>query len=325
MSAGGLWSEESSLGIIVKPNFHQTNWFRLLLIVVFLAVLLSIIRSRLSKADEKNIQLEEMVAERTLELETALEREKKMRDFLSSSEKMSSIVSLTARLAHNLNTPLGSTTTALSFLKSSLEQGGGEASWIETCDIALDGTNKAAQIVQQLSAASSARALPTPVLFNLSIILDEYIHSQWSSVFEKEGIQCELDLDVTESRLMGSISSLQEIIDCLFSNAVEHAFNSESYSTDIDSGLKTVSLKAAYSEKEALLIYRDNGQGISKDLKGKIFEPFEGSSSRGKSRGMGLFLVYNLIKIHFAGQIVLMDETEGVCLQIKLPLKLKGE
>jgi ligand-binding sensor domain-containing protein/signal transduction histidine kinase len=325
MSSNGIWSEENSLRILVEPEYYQTTWFRILLIAVFLSSLLLLIKNRLNKAAEKNILLEKMVTERTLELETALDREKEMRDYLSNNEKMSSIVSLTARLAHNLNTPLGSTTTALSFLKSSLEQGQGEATWIETCDIALDGTNKAAQIVQQLSAASSARALPTPVLFNLSKVLNEYINSQWIPLFDKKGIQCILDLDETDSRLMGSISSLQETIDCLFSNALEHAFNSESYNSSIDFGVKKVTLKTVYSEKEALLIYRDNGQGISKELQRKIFEPFEGSSPGGKSRGMGLFLVYNLIKIHFAGQISLLEEAEGVCFQIKFPLKLNEE
>lgn len=325
MSSDGVWSEERALRILVEPEFYQTMWFKILLLAAFLSSLLLIIRYRLNIAAEKNTQLEDMVAVRTLELETGLEREKEMRDYLSNSEKMSSIVSLTARLAHNLNTPLGSTTTALSYLKSSLEQGNGDEAWIETCDIALEGTNKAAQIVQQLSAASSARALPTPVLFNLSKVLDEYIRSQWIPIFDKEGIQCTLDLAETDSRLMGSISSLQETIDCLFSNAIEHAFNLETYNNTIDSGLKKVILKTVYSEKEALLIYSDNGLGISKERQRKIFEPFEGSISGGKSKGMGLFLVYNLIKIHFAGQITVLEENEGVCFQIKFPLKLNEE
>ncbi|MDC7235186.1 MAG: two-component regulator propeller domain-containing protein [Spirochaetales bacterium] len=314
----GFWSDEDVLPIVVVPQFYQTTWFRLLMTAsVFTAVLL-MIRLRLNNTEKKNRELEEMVALRTRELESALESEKRMRSALAGSEKMSSIVSLIARLAHNLNTPLGSTTTALSFLRNSLEQKNAEPAWLETCDLALDGTNRATQIVQQLSAASSVKAVPSAVMFNLNEVLSEYIRSQWIPVFQKRGIRFVFDLSEGDARLKGSISSLQETVDCLFNNVLDHAFENDADESPVE---KTVSIKTVFSRKEALIVYRDNGRGIPKEEHSRIFEPFEGRSSNAAARGMGLFLVYNLIKIHFAGTIQIVEKDKGVCFQIKIPRK----
>jgi ligand-binding sensor domain-containing protein/signal transduction histidine kinase len=316
-SSDGFWSQEKSLKVVVESRFYQTLIFKVFLVIVLLGFLLLLLRLKIRKTEEKTNLLEERVKERTMELEQALNREKKMRDVLNVGEKMSSLVSLTVHLAHNLNTPLGSSLTALSFLKTSLEKSGADPTQKDSCDMALEGTKQAVQIVNQLSSASSAQALPTPVLFNLSEILDEYIGQHWSHALRKTGIHCILDFPKTEHVIQGSISSLQEILDSLIGNSLQHAFKDLEKEKE-----KKISLKLVYSDKEALLIYRDNGKGIKDEVLSKIFEPYEGSHASGKTGvvGMGLFLVYNLIKLQFSGSISSVQDTEGACFHIRLPL-----
>ncbi|QEN09015.1 sensor histidine kinase [Oceanispirochaeta crateris] len=322
-SSDGVWSPEKSLRVYVKPEFHQTMIFKISLVIAIVALLLIVLQWKIRKSEEKASLLEQRVQERTVDLEQALIREKKMREILNVGERMASLVSLTVRLAHNLNTPLGSSLTALSFLKTSLESNDPNSQLIECCDMALDGTKQAVQIVHQLSRASSAQALPAPVLFNLSDVLKVYISQYWISTLKKAGIACHMDLPETESFILGSISSFQEIIDSLLGNSLQHAFTGMD-EKNLD---KEISLKVVYSEKVALLIYKDNGKGISNEAQTKIFEPFEGSSDSGKARGigMGLFFVYNLIKLQFSGSIVSIHDEDGACFHMKFPLVKKEQ
>jgi len=317
-SVYGVWSPEKSITLIVKPRIYEYLIFKIGMALIILGIILFIINTNIKKAEEKRLFLENRVAARTRELEDALNREKKMRGILSIGEKMTSLVSLTVRLSHNLNTPLGSSLTAISFLKEHLERAHADQTLIDCCNMALEGTNQAVKIVRQLSSASNAQALPTPVMFNLSDVLSEYISQSWLKALEKSKIQCIVDLPSTDRYILGSISALQESMDSLIQNSLHHGFQGNE---NPEEGY-LISLKVVYSEKEALLIYRDNGRGIDEDVQTKIFEPFEGDKGSGANiSGMGLFLVYNLIKLQFSGSIrCVNDGRGGACFHIRLPL-----
>ncbi len=315
-NAYGVWSQDKSIALVVKPKFYEYLIFKVGMAILLVTFILIIILLYLSKTEEKNLMLENRVRERTKELEEALSREKKRREILSIGEKMSSLVSLTLRLSHNLNTPLGSSLTAVSYLKDHLERSGADGKLIECCNLAMEGTKQAVSIVQQLSFASNAQVFPTPVMFNLSAVIREYIGQSWTKTLETSNIECLLDLPEIERFIMGSISALQETLDSLIRNSLYHGFKGKEETTG-----NKISIKVVYSEKEALIVYRDNGIGIDDSVLTKIFEPFERGKGPGTgSSGMGLFLVYNLIRLQFSGSISCIQENEGACFHIRLPL-----
>ena len=68
-----------------------------------------------------------------------------------------------------------------------------------------------------------------------------------------------------------------------------------------------------------VILYTDNGTGLSEEAKTKIFEPLF-TTRRGKGgTGLGMHLVYNIIRQRMKGDIVLEPTERGVAFRISMP------
>ncbi|MBN1968143.1 MAG: PAS domain S-box protein [Candidatus Delongbacteria bacterium] len=78
------------------------------------------------------------------------------------------------------------------------------------------------------------------------------------------------------------------------------------------------------SERNSILLtIQDNGKGIKKELVDKVFDPFFTTKDIGKGTGLGLHLVHQIIDVH-QGSIDISSELEkGTTFFIELPLKTK--
>ncbi len=65
----------------------------------------------------------------------------------------------------------------------------------------------------------------------------------------------------------------------------------------------------------------DGGHGIPKDIQERIFEPFFTTRNKGEWSGMGLPMVYGIVKNHGGFAQVHSEEGEGTILKIYLPLE----
>jgi len=64
----------------------------------------------------------------------------------------------------------------------------------------------------------------------------------------------------------------------------------------------------------------DNGNGISKKIVDKIFQPFFTTKPTGQGTGLGLSLVYDIVKAHGSDLKVETKEGEGSAFTILLPI-----
>ena len=71
------------------------------------------------------------------------------------------------------------------------------------------------------------------------------------------------------------------------------------------------------------IIFKDNGEGISKENIDKIFEPNFTTKSNGK--GLGLAMVDQIVKSHSGYIELLSSSKEGTSFLIILPLKSINE
>jgi two-component system cell cycle sensor histidine kinase/response regulator CckA len=72
--------------------------------------------------------------------------------------------------------------------------------------------------------------------------------------------------------------------------------------------------------KHALISFSDTGCGIPKKHLDKIFEPFFTTKEVGKGTGLGLTVVYGIIKNHDGFITVYSEEGKGTTFHIYLPV-----
>jgi len=101
---------EASIRIIIEPFFFQTIWFKLLIGLVLIFIILLIIRVRTYSILKRNKMLETKVAERTLDLDETI---KKLNGEIASKNKFFSII------AHDLRSPF---TSMLGFSNQLVEE-----------------------------------------------------------------------------------------------------------------------------------------------------------------------------------------------------------
>jgi len=74
-------------------------------------------------------------------------------------------------------------------------------------------------------------------------------------------------------------------------------------------------------DKFLIIEYNDNGKGISKDILPKIFDPFFTTNRVGGGTGLGLHILYNLVKVKLNGDILCQSEiNNGTAFKITIPL-----
>jgi two-component system, NtrC family, sensor kinase len=101
-------------------------------------------------------------------------------------------------------------------------------------------------------------------------------------------------LDLAEEYLIvkGDVNQFQQCFLNLIFNAIEAM---------PDGGMLKVILKPDEATKEALIIVKDSGCGIPEKYVDKIFDPFFTTKEEGEGTGMGLSIVYGIVKNHGAG------------------------
>jgi signal transduction histidine kinase len=105
---------------------------------------------------------------------------------------------------------------------------------------------------------------------------------------------------------------LYQIVSNLVMNSLHHAFAPE------QSG--TITVGARRNGNVVELIYRDNGIGMSDEVRARIFEPFFTTRRGQGGSGLGLHVVYNLVTQLLKGSIrVDSAPGAGVVFEIFLP------
>jgi len=93
-------------------------------------------------------------------------------------------------------------------------------------------------------------------------------------------------------------------------NSITHGFRG---------GPGVINVSVESPGKELVLVYSDDGRGITPDVLPRIFDPFF-TTDHAAGTGLGLHIVYNLVTQKLGGTITCESaEGEGVCFTITVP------
>ena len=248
------------------------------------------------------------------------------RGHLVESEKMASLGSLVAGVAHEINTPVGIAVSAASYLqdrtdaiREKQERGalsqGDLASYLDdaaqSARLLLSNANRAAQLVQSFKRVAVDQTSDERRHFDLREYIEETLRSLQP---ELKGTRVAVVIDCAAGIDMDSYPGpLAQVVTNLVLNSLQHGFEPGM------PGTIRMSAQAADND-DVVLYYDDDGRGIPAELHDRIFEPFFTTRRGFGGSGLGLHLVYNIVTIRLSGSIeVTSRKAGGTRFVIRLP------
>lgn len=228
-------------------------------------------------------------------------------DQLVQSQKLSSIGTLTAGIAHQLNNPLNNISTSCQIATSEFDAGDAELVKKMLKNIGQE-TSRARDVVQGLLEFSRAREFALREA-NLRSTVDRAVKLVKSHIPAPIVITVDIPEDLV---LPMDVQRLQEVLLNMLINATQ-AIEGE--------GRIGISASVDYSAEEVIITIKDTGIGIPESIKDRIFDPFFTTKEEGQGTGLGLSIVYGIIQQH-DGRITLESKPgEGASFHIHLPLQ----
>jgi len=284
--------------------------------------------------EEQNKNLEIKVSERTEELNiqnkalsNTLTELEQTQTQLIEAEKMASLGSLVAGISHEVNTPLGIAVTAASHLNQhttefkhkhengSLTKSGFVAyleSTTETTQIILSNLDRAAILIQSFKQIAVDQSSDDKTVFSLKQHLTMLVTSLRPSY---KHLQLEINIYGDDFDIDCYPGPLSQIVTNLIMNSVKHGL------TNCSNG--EINIIIGQKAEKITLTIEDNGIGIADNIKSKIFDPFFTTQRGIGGSGLGLNIVYNIIKQKLAGDIKVEDNIpQGARFIITLPAKI---
>ncbi|MBT1446106.1 tetratricopeptide repeat protein [Shewanella sp. JM162201] len=270
-----------------------------------------------------NSNLESHVAQRTHELQLALKDLKSAQDNLIEAEKMASLGRLVAGIAHEINTPIGTATTATTHIIEELEKiqnlyQSGELTE-ETLEAGLSqlhegqhlinrGLNRTSRLVEQFKSLATPPSTEPANEFSFQLLVN--------AAFEQAKVGAELSSPLqlstgVDQTMRTYFDALMQVMTILLCNVCEHT---------ADTPNAEVKVSISDSPAQYTITVDDNGPGLGDDEMSKVFEPFYTTKRSTGHIGLGLNIAYNIINQVFKGDIRCQPSSlGGACFSLSIP------
>jgi signal transduction histidine kinase len=259
------------------------------------------------------------------ELSDALANLKQTQQRLINIEKMASLGTLVAGVAHEINTPIGVSVTAASTLqantnivqesyhKGELTQTALQEYWqkaISSSGMILSNMQRAAELIRSFKRVAVDQSSSEIQKFDLKDYLQQVLLSLKPQL-DKVGLGCRVDCD--EGLILCSYpGAISQVVTNLVMNAITHAYEGR------DTGI--MALVVERSEDNISLVFSDDGCGIGAENLSRVFDPFFTTKRGSGGSGLGLHIVYNLVTQQLCGEIKVESiEGQGSIFSLLIP------
>jgi len=237
-------------------------------------------------------------------------------ELLRRNERMATLGTTLAGVAHELNNPLAA---IIGFAQLLLKK-----QWTADDRAALEAINheamRSATIVRDLLALTHRRDGARRVPINLNDII-AYIARTRRYALETMGIGCRLELDPALPLVSGDRTQLEQVVLNLVNNA-EQALRPR---VDAAHGpaVAHVTIRTRRADRDVVLEVEDNGPGIPEGSRTHIWDPFWTTKDEGAGTGLGLTVVHGIVADH-CGTIALESAAGvGARFVVRLPVMVK--
>jgi signal transduction histidine kinase len=298
--------------------------------------------AREDELKELNRSLEMKVEARTAEIQVrnqelrlSMDNLRSMHEALVQSEKLASLGRLVAGVAHELNTPIGCSITALSSLKDELGH-------LQVCldrgikksefdrfmhlfdmgvDISYRNVERAAELVTSFKHVANDQTSEIRRDFDLKEVVQDVLLTL-SPMMKKTHHQVDVRMD--DGIMMNSYPGvIVQILTNLINNAFNHAWERKDGGVLVIRGeeIEPLQIHKEFASKWIEIQVEDNGCGIPLDYGKKVFDPFYTSKAGLGGSGLGLNIAMNGAKNILGGNLSYVSvPSQGTTFCLKVPL-----
>jgi signal transduction histidine kinase/streptogramin lyase len=321
----GVWNEEgATLHITIRPPFTRTPWFYLLVIFSIVSLVIVIIRLRTRQLEKVKNYLEKEVEKRTSQL--------------IDSEKMASLGQLTAGIAHEINNPINFVSGNVAPLNRDFRD---LMSILET----YDGLVRKYRLEGKFDEVEKMKKE-----IKFQYLVDEIEHllrgieegAQRTSEIVK-GLRHFSRLDEHDFKLADIHEGLDSTL-LILRNKMKDKIRIEKEYADIPKimcfpgqlnqvfmnilnnaiqameGEGVIHIRTGMERGLVVIRIRDNGRGMTEEVRKRIFEPFFTTKEVGQGTGLGLSISYGIVEKHNGSIQVESEPGQGTEFTIRLPL-----
>ncbi len=268
-----------------------------------LAQTIAVLYSKKHDANQKYItevtESETAVASKLQELYSQLEHQK----------QLAAISDLTTGISHELGQPLTNIRYTIQFYKRKLEKNLSLDVVTTVFSSILEETERMGGLVRRLSPLTSSKAVKEP--FDIMSRIQKRVDGERPRLIES-GIRVSIN-PIRPILLTGDPVKFDQLVSNLLLNAID-AINERGQRSK-----KEIAVRVTLSSQEILLSFSDTGIGIPAANRHKIFDPFFSTKAAGQGEGLGLFIVWNLLKM-LGGKISVDTQyKDGAKFLISLP------
>ena len=232
-------------------------------------------------------------------------REAKMRRM----ENLASLTTLAAGVAHEIKNPLGSLSIHVQLIQKTLDANRGKEAYFDQMDKYLKVVNEEVERLNSIVVDFLFAVRP----MNAELLkgsLNDFIRDTVEFVsFELKAAGIDVVINLREN--LPSVNFDAGLMKMVIINLIRNAAAAMS-----EGGKLTITTEE--TEGEALISIADTGTGISEENFPKIFDPF--FTTKDDGTGLGLTLVFKIIKEHQGEISVVSREGEGSVFTISLPV-----
>ncbi len=230
-------------------------------------------------------------------------------------DRLGTLGTLAAGLAHEINNPLVSLNTFLS-LAPEKRHSDDPAFWEEYHELACAELERIRGLVETMSRLG--RGGPQPTLARETVHVAE-VARQVVRLLHREaehaGVEVDLRVDETLPGIEGVRDQIHQVILNLTLNAIQASPTGETISISVESD-------GPVAEPIGVRIrFQDAGEGISEENLERIFDPFFTTKDPDKGTGLGLMISHQIVADHGGSIEVESTPGAGATFHVRLPLE----
>lgn len=225
---------------------------------------------------------------------------RRQEELLRRSERMATLGSTIAGVAHELNNPLAA---IMGFAQILLSRPLGEEDHaaVQTINEEVIRTSR---IVRDLLTLLRRREQEDRVPLDLNDVAGHVVRSRAGMAV---GMTLELDLAGSLPAVLGDRTQLEQVVAHLLDNAIQAVRDTV---RGLSPRVQRVAVRTRHDEEDVVLEVEDTGSGIPEEALPRIWDPFWTTRDEGRGTGLGLSVVHSIVT-HHGGFVEVHNVPEG--------------